>query len=126
MRCVLEVLSAHQLFANKKKCLFGQLEIEYLGHVISQQGVSADKKKVQAMLDWPTPTNVKELRGFLGLTGYYWRFVKDYGKLARPLIEKLKKNNFSWDVAAGEAFQSLKTKMVTLPVLALPDFKKNL
>ena len=59
------------------------------------------------------------------MTGYYRRFVKDYGKLARPLTKKLKKNNFRWDVAAGEAFQSLKTKMVTLLVLALPDFNKT-
>lgn len=122
LRCVLKVLADNQLFANKKKCSFGQLEIEYLGHVISQQGVSIDHCKVQAMIDWPTPTTLKELRGFLGLTGYYWRFVRDYGKIAWPLTERLRKNNFFWDKETEQTFQRLKTVMVSLPVLALSDF----
>lgn len=94
LRCVLKILVENQLFANRNKCLFGQLEIDYLGHIISQQGVSADGNKVHAMLDWPTLTMLKELRGFLGLIGYYWRFVKDYGRLARPITETIRKNNF--------------------------------
>lgn len=124
LRCVLQVLAENQLLANKKKCLLGQPEVEYLGHIISQQGVSVDYAKVQAMVDWPTPTTIKELRGFLGLTGYYQRFVKDYGKMARPLTEWLRKNNFYWDVAAKQAFRQLKAKMVSLPMLALLDFDK--
>ena len=104
LRCVLKVLADNQLFANRKKCVFGQVEIEYLAHIISHHGVSAERSKVQAMLEWPTLISVKELREFLGLTGYYGHFVRDYGKLARPLIEILRKNNFFWDVVVEQTF----------------------
>ena len=67
---------------------------------------------------------MKDLRGFLGLTGYYRRFVKDYGKVAKPLIDRLRKNQFSWDDKAEQAFQQLKLKMISLPTLTLPDFDK--
>ena len=74
------------------------------------------------MLNWPTPTTVTELRGFLGLTGYYRRFVKHYGILAKPLTNLLKKKLFQWDQAADTAFQQLKTVMTQTPVMALPNF----
>ena len=83
LKGVLEVLRKQQLYANKEKCNFGQRSIEYLGHVISKQGVEVDPNKVKSVLDWPVPTNVKGVRGFLGIIGYYRKFIKDYGKIAR-------------------------------------------
>lgn len=85
MEKAFEVLLSHNLFVKLSKCLFAKTEVDYLGHIITQQGVVADPNKVKVMKEWPTPKSIKELRGFLGLTGYYRRFVKNYGILARPL-----------------------------------------
>ena len=92
LRIVLEALHHHKLFAKRQKCIFGASEVQYLGHVISKNGVSVDQEKIQGVLRWPTPTSIKALRGFLGLTGYYRKFIKDYGKIAGPLTALLKKN----------------------------------
>ncbi|XP_026450795.1 uncharacterized protein LOC113350907 [Papaver somniferum] len=125
LELTLSILRKHQLFANFSKCFFSQQELEYLGHIISAEGVKADPTKVSAMTTWPTPSTIKELRGFLVLTGYYRKFVKNYGIISRPLTDLLKKNAFQWTPAASIAFQHLKTSMSTTPVLALPDFTKD-
>ena len=91
LRVVLQLLKDHQFYANEKKCAFGQLEIAYLGHVISGWGVAADPEKIVAVKQWPQPRNITSLRGFLGLTGYYRRFVEGYRKIARLLTDLLKK-----------------------------------
>nr|XP_027118736.1 uncharacterized protein LOC113735978 [Coffea arabica] len=119
---VMCILRQHQLYAKMSKCSFAQMQVEYLGHIITAEGVQADPKKIECMEQWPNPTNIKQLRGFLGLTGYYRRFVRGYGAIARPLTNLLKKDNFHWNKDSELAFQTLKKAMCTTPVLAVPDF----
>ncbi|XP_074346704.1 uncharacterized protein LOC141685510 [Apium graveolens] len=121
---VLEKLEEHKLVANRKKCEFGKESIGYLGHVISRQGVEVDKEKVTAILEWPQPTNIRELRSFLGMTGYYRKFVSQYAQIAHPLTEQLKRDNYGWNEAATQAFSHLKKALTTAPVLLLPNFKQ--
>ena len=124
LRLVLQLLKEHQFYANEKKCAFAQPRVAYLGHVISKKGVEANPEMIEAMKQWPIPRNITALRGFLGLTCYYRRFVEAYGKIARPLTELLKKDGFKWSEKATQAFEILKGAMSSLPVLVLPDFTK--
>jgi hypothetical protein len=96
-----------------------------LGHLVGKDGVRVDPKKIEAMQDWPHLKTLKSLHGFLGLIGYYRKFVKNYGKIAAPLTTLLKNNSFTWTPAAAQDFQTLKMAMCTTPVLALPDFTKT-
>jgi hypothetical protein len=96
-----------------------------LGHLVGKSNVRVDPKTIEAMQDWPHPKTLKRLRGFLGLTGYYCKFVKNYGKIVAPLTALLKKNYFTWTPTVAQDFQTLKMAMCTTPVLALPDFTKT-
>ena len=122
LQLVFEKLKEHSLFAKESKCEFAKTKIEYLGHIISEQGVSTDPKKLKAMQDWPAPNDVSKLRGFLGLTGYYRKFIKNYGLICKPLTDLLRKDAFHWDSKAEQAFLELKRAMMSPPVLSLPDF----
>ena len=122
LRKVLEILATNKLYAKRSKCMFACKEVEYLGHVITAEGVHTDPKKVVAMQQWPIPKDIKSLRGFLRLTGYYRKFVKGYGQIATPLTALLKKDSFCWSKEVELAFQKLKDAMAQPPVLALPNF----
>ncbi|KAA0041085.1 uncharacterized protein E6C27_scaffold477G00590 [Cucumis melo var. makuwa] len=108
----------------KKKCSFAQPKVEYLGHVISGEGAEVDLEKIKSIAEWPKPTNIREVRGLLGLTGYYRWFVQGYGSIAAPLTQLLKKGGFKWNEEAEEAFGKLKQAMMSLPVLTLPNFNQ--
>ena len=81
---VFQIIKQHHFLIKKSKCSFAQRDIEYLGHVISGKGVATEPSKIVAAQQWPTPSNIKQLRGFLGLTGYYRKFIKNYSMLSRP------------------------------------------
>lgn len=115
-------LRDHQLFAKLTKCEFGCDSLGYLGHIISGEGVAVDPDKIQAIRDWPLPSSVKALRRFLGLCGYYRRFVPRYSTLAAPLTELLRKDAFLWTPTATQAFQKLQEALMQTPVLQLPNF----
>lgn len=122
---VLHLLQVNQLVVNQKKSSFGRHSIDYLGHIIDSKEVSMDPSKISAVQQWPTPKTVKAVRGFLGLTGYYRKFIRDYGKIAKPLTELTKRDGFIWGPAAESAFNELKRALVTAPVLSLPDFSRT-
>ncbi|CAJ2678818.1 unnamed protein product [Trifolium pratense] len=125
LRLIFHTIRANHLFLNRSKCSFALPKVEYLGHFITKEGVSTDPAKIQAVSSWPIPQNVKQLRGFLGLAGYYRRFVQDFGKLAKPLTDLLKKEGFVWTDNATQAFMQLKQALITAPVLSLPNFSKQ-
>ena len=124
LKTILQALLDNKLFAKRSKCAFACSAVEYLGHIIFGNGVQIDSKKIAAMLDWPIPKTVKSLRGFLGLTGYYRKFIRNYGLIAAPLTALLKKDAFKWNEKADLAFQNLKEVVSHPPVLALPDFSQ--
>jgi hypothetical protein len=104
------------------KCSFYQSRIHYLGHVISGEGIVVDPAKVEAIMEWPAPTNVPEVHSFMGLAGYYRRFIEGFSKIANPITELQKKNNnFVWTEKCVEAFQRLKELLTITPILKVPD-----
>ncbi|GJS65334.1 putative mitochondrial protein [Tanacetum coccineum] len=125
LQLVLQTMKQNSLYAKMNKYIFATTQVEYLGHIISGKGVSTDPSKIITMQKWPTPVNVKQLRGFLGLTGYYRRFIKDYASISKPLTLLLKKNSFVWNPNAQTSFGTLKEAMSQAPVLALPNFNKS-
>ena len=124
LRAVFSVLREHKLQVKRSKCSFATSSVHYLGHEISAEGVAMDVDKIKAVQSWPQPTSARALRGFLGLAGYYRRFIKNYGIIAAPLTNLLKKNGFIWSDTAANSFHNLKNALSSAPVLHLPNFSK--
>lgn len=125
LSAVLSLLHKDAWQVEISKCIFATRSIAYLGHVISAAGVQTDPSKVTAVVNWPVPSDVKELRSFLGLAGYYHKFVPHFGIISKPLTYLLKKHTiFCWTSEHDTAFCRLKSRLGQAPVLALPDFSK--
>jgi hypothetical protein len=125
IKLVFELLAQDKWKIKLSKCTFAQRQINYLGHVISEHGVGTDPKKIEAISNWPSPQNAKELRNFLGLAGYYRKFVRHFGVISKPLTDLLKKSViFVWTSEHEKSFCALKQALCSSPVLALPNFSK--
>ncbi|KAL9285831.1 putative nucleotidyltransferase, Ribonuclease H [Arabidopsis thaliana] len=122
LRRVMEKLREQKLFAKLSKCRFWQREMGFLGHIVSEEGVSVDPEKIEAIREWPRPTNATEIRSFLGLARYYRRFVKGFASMAQPMTKLTGKDvPFVWSPECEEGFVSLKEMLTSTPVLALPE-----
>ena len=121
-RYVLQTLREQQLYAKFSKCEFWLDQVTFLSHVVSKDGIQVDPQKIEAVIDWPRPTTVTKVRSFLGLAGYYRRFVKDFSKIAAPLTRLTQKNvRFNWTDRCEEHFRLLKDLLTSAPVLTLPS-----
>uniref|UniRef100_A0A0V0HH59 Putative ovule protein n=1 Tax=Solanum chacoense TaxID=4108 RepID=A0A0V0HH59_SOLCH len=120
--CVLQVLKDHQLYSKFSKCEFWLRSIDFLGHIVSSNGIKVDPKKTDAVKGWPRPLTPTDIRSFLGLTGYYRRFVEDFSSIASPLTALTqKKTKFVWSEACEKSFQELKDRLTSASVLTLSE-----
>jgi hypothetical protein len=121
----LQNLWDHKLYTKLSKCVFWLKQDAFLGHVISKGGISVDPSKVQDVLSWKAPTSVSDIRSFLGLAGYYWRFIERFSKISKPMTELLEKDKqFEWTLACEASLQELKKRLMTAPVLVMLDMEK--
>ena len=126
MRLVLQCLRENKLYGKLSKCSFFEREIQYLGHTISGKGIAVDYSKVETIMTWPTPRNVKEVRSFMGLAGYYRRFVERFSQISNPITHLQKKGvKFEWTSECEKAFKELKHRLTTAPILRVPNMDKD-
>ncbi|XP_041025450.1 uncharacterized mitochondrial protein AtMg00860-like [Juglans microcarpa x Juglans regia] len=122
LRIVLEILQEHRLYAKLSKCEFWLCEVKFLGHVISGKGVAVDPMKTGAIIEWQRPTSAHEVRSFLGMVGYYRRFVEGFSRLSSSLTALTRKNaRYAWTKQCKKSFQELKKRLTSALVLALPE-----
>ena len=123
---VFQRLQKANLTLKPTKCHFFQQQVEFLGHIVDEKGVSTDPQKIEAIVNWEIPRRVKEVRAFLGITGYYRRFIKDYAEIAKPLHQLTeKKNDFEWTDEVNEAFEKLKKALTQAPILGYPSQREQ-
>ena len=126
LRSVFERLREHNLKIELDKCEFLRKELSYLGHLITCDGVRPNPQKIESITNYPTPKSTKDIKAFLGISGYYRRFIESYAKIAAPLTKLLKKGEeFKWTQAQEDSFNLLKSKLTQGPILSYPDFNKE-
>jgi hypothetical protein len=126
LRMVLQVLREHKLYAKLSKCSFYQRQIHYLGHIISKKGIVVDPEKVEAIREWSTPRNVAEVRSFMGLAGYYRKFIAGFSRIAYPITSlQRKEKKFQWTEECESIFQRLNQLLTSAPILKITDPNKD-
>ena len=126
LKLVLELLGREKLYAKFSKCEFWLQEVQFLGHIISKDGIHVDPAKIEAVKNWEAPKTPTEIRSFLGLAGYYRRFIENFSKIALPMTTLTQKDNkFDWGPKQEKAFQRLKQKLCDAPILSLPEGTEN-
>jgi hypothetical protein len=126
LRLVLQKLQDNQLYAKFRKCEFWIDEVPFLGHIISKGGILVDSSKVTTIVGWKTPSSVTEGWSFLGLAGYYRRFIEGFSKIAKPMTSLLEKGKeFKWTWECQESFNQLRFKLMAAPVLVMPNLQKE-
>jgi hypothetical protein len=126
LRLVLQKLRDNQLYAKLNKCEFWLEEVSFLGHVITKGGIAVDPGKVRDVLNWKPPTTVSEIQSFLGLAGYYRRFIEGFSKIVKSLTSLLEKDKkFEWSEACQNSFEELRKRLTTAPVFTMPDIHKS-
>ena len=122
LRIILQALGEHQLYAKFSKCEFWLTEVRFLGHVVSASGVLVDQEKVETFMSWKRPKSVFEIRSFLGLAGYCRKFIEDFSRLAAPMTRLTRnKVKFEWDDLCARAFQELKRRLTSAPIMIVPE-----
>jgi hypothetical protein len=126
LRIVLQTLRKHKLYTKFDKCDFYQKEIQYLGHVISEEGIVVDPKKIKAIMEWLVPKDVEDIRSFMGITGYYCRFIEGFSKTTYPITSLQKKGTkFNWTQKCQDSFNKLKELLTMTPILKVVDPEKD-
>jgi hypothetical protein len=125
LRIVLQRLRDHKLYAKFSKCEFWLDSVKFLGHTISDDGISVDPRKMQEVMDWKPPKSVHQIRSFLVLAGYYRQFIPNFSRIAKPMTEILKKGvKFVWNEECDKAFHTLREHLTSAPVLTQPDMSR--